>query len=109
MRMFCGLIAEQALPLFARPDLALSTFDDLEGNWDETVSQFDGLKIGVPARASSYELKAAAILASGGVAPEDVTFVAVGTDPAVVAAIYSGRSMCSSATPSCPSSSRRAA
>ena len=91
VRMFCGLITEQALPLFARPDLDLSTFDELEGNWNETVSQFDGLKIGVPARGSSYELRTAAILASGGVSPEDVTFVPVGIGPAVVAAIDAGQ------------------
>ena len=91
VRAFCGLVPETPLPLLARPEAGLETFEENNGNWEDTVGQFRGLKLGVPARGSSYELKTSAILESGGVQPDEVTYVPVGVGPAVLAAIDAGQ------------------
>ena len=90
VRAFCGYIPRTPLPMMADPDLDLRTFDEV-GDFNETIEQFRGLKIGTPARGSSYELKTMSILAEAGISEDDVTFVPVGVGPAVTAALQAGQ------------------
>lgn len=90
IKIFCGLVPTTPLPVMARPELNLKTFQET-GDWAETIQQLKGLKIGVPARGSAYELRTTAILESAGVQATDVTFVPIGIGPAVVAGLKAGQ------------------
>lgn len=86
---FCGQIRTFALPLMATPEMNLRTLEEMDGDWNATVQQFRGAKLGVPARGSSFELRTVEILNSGGLSAEDVTFVPVGIGQPVRAALES--------------------
>lgn len=90
VNIFCGMIPNTPLPMVATPDSQLKTFGEL-GDWNATIQQFKGMKLGVPARGSAYELRTTAILESGGLSARDVTYIPVGVGPSVKAALQSGQ------------------
>ncbi len=75
--------------LVATPAISLGVASKLAGRY-RTPGDLKGLKIGVSAPGSSTHVFVNHLLASAGLAPDDVSIIGVGTGPGAVAAMRAG-------------------